>query len=59
MAETLKKFGNEIAAATPRGRIGKPEDIIGVCIYLASQAGSYITGAIIPVEGGALLKAAM
>ena len=38
MAETLKKFGNEIAAATPRGRIGKPEDIIGVCIYLASQA---------------------
>jgi NAD(P)-dependent dehydrogenase (short-subunit alcohol dehydrogenase family) len=59
MAETLKKHGKDIVDNIPRGRIGKAEDIIGVCVYLGSQAGAYITGSIIPVEGGLLLKAGM
>lgn len=41
-----------IAIDVPMGRIGRPDDIAGVAIYLASQAGSYVTGAIVPVSGG-------
>ena len=36
----------------PRGRIGSPEDVAGTVLYLASRAGAYLTGAIIPVDGG-------
>lgn len=36
----------------PRGRIGTPEDLAGTAIYLASRAGAYVTGSVIPVEGG-------
>jgi NAD(P)-dependent dehydrogenase (short-subunit alcohol dehydrogenase family) len=52
MAETLRNFGDAIAASSPLGRIGRPDDMAGVAIYLASRAGSYVTGAIIPVDGG-------
>jgi NAD(P)-dependent dehydrogenase (short-subunit alcohol dehydrogenase family) len=52
MAATLDAFQNEIEKATPLGRIGAPEDMAGLAILLASTAGSYITGAIIPVDGG-------
>ena len=37
---------------TPLRRIGGPGDMAGVAIYLASRAGSYVTGAVIPVDGG-------
>ncbi|MCJ9429086.1 SDR family oxidoreductase [Kordiimonas marina] len=36
----------------PLGRVGTPEDIAGVLIMLTSRAGSYITGGIIPLDGG-------
>lgn len=52
MAETLRAFGDVIKAACPRGRIGEPEDMAGVAIYLASRASAYVTGAVIPVDGG-------
>ncbi|MBV9206224.1 MAG: SDR family oxidoreductase [Actinobacteria bacterium] len=52
MAATLKRFGDEIAAASPLGRIGRPDDMAGVAIYLSGRAGAYVTGAIIPVDGG-------
>jgi NAD(P)-dependent dehydrogenase (short-subunit alcohol dehydrogenase family) len=52
MAETLRAFGDAIKAACPRGRIGEPEDMAGVAIYLASRASAYVTGAVIPVDGG-------
>ena len=52
MKETLERFGDMIVAQVPRGRIGEPEDMAGVAIYLASRAGAYVTGAIIPVDGG-------
>lgn len=52
MKETLERFGDAIAAQVPRGRIGEPEDMAGVALFLASRAGAYITGAVIPVDGG-------
>ncbi len=52
MAATLESFGEQIAAAAPLRRIGRPDDMAGVAIYLASRAGAYVTGAVIPVDGG-------
>ena len=52
MAATLQTFGDAIAAAAPLKRIGRPDDMAGVAIYLASRAGAYVTGAVIPVDGG-------
>ena len=52
MAATLDAFGEQIAASAPMKRIGRPDDMAGVALFLASRAGSYLTGAIIPVDGG-------
>jgi len=52
MAATLEAFGEQIAANAPLKRIGRPDDMAGVAIYLASRAGAYLTGAVIPVDGG-------
>jgi NAD(P)-dependent dehydrogenase (short-subunit alcohol dehydrogenase family) len=52
MAQTLRDFGDVIAASSPLGRIGRPDDMAGVAVFLSSRAGSYVTGAVIPVDGG-------
>ena len=52
MAATLETFREFIEASSPFGRIGEPEDIAGIAIYLASRAGAWVTGAVIPVDGG-------
>jgi NAD(P)-dependent dehydrogenase (short-subunit alcohol dehydrogenase family) len=52
MAATLERFRDAIVGSCPLGRIGEPEDMAGVAIYLASRAGAYLTGAVIPVDGG-------
>jgi NAD(P)-dependent dehydrogenase (short-subunit alcohol dehydrogenase family) len=41
-----------VESMVPRGRTGTPEDMAGATIYLASRAGAYVTGSVIPVEGG-------
>jgi NAD(P)-dependent dehydrogenase (short-subunit alcohol dehydrogenase family) len=41
-----------IEAAVPLGRIGRPDDVAGLTLFLASPAGSYVTGAVIPLDGG-------
>ncbi len=43
---------DEIVASIPMRRHGRPEDMAGTAIYLASRAGAYLTGAVIPVDGG-------
>ena len=52
MAATLRAFGDNIASSAPLRRIGRPDDMAGVTVFLSSRAGSYITGAVIPVDGG-------
>jgi NAD(P)-dependent dehydrogenase (short-subunit alcohol dehydrogenase family) len=52
MAATLDAFRDVIVQQCPLGRIGEPDDMAGVALYLASRAGAYVTGAVIPVDGG-------
>ena len=56
MAETLQQFRDAIIAACPLGRIGEPEDMAGAAIFLASRAGAYLTGTVIPVDGGLSIR---
>ena len=47
-----KAMYNTIISSTPLGRVGSPEDIMGVVVFLASAASAYITGQTICVDGG-------
>ena len=47
-------FRQERAVAHPIGRLGRPEDIAGLAVYLASEESSWVTGAALPVDGGYL-----
>ena len=46
----------EILARIPAKRWGTPEDVAGVACFLASEASDYLNGAIIPVDGGYLVR---
>ena len=52
MASTLDAVGDTIAATAPLRRLGRDDDMAGIAVFLASRAGSYLTGTIIPVDGG-------
>jgi NAD(P)-dependent dehydrogenase (short-subunit alcohol dehydrogenase family) len=48
--------GKAIAKRIPAGRFGQPDDLDGALLLLASPAGRYINGAVIPVDGGHLVS---
>ncbi|MGY4707410.1 SDR family oxidoreductase [Candidatus Bipolaricaulota sp. J31] len=48
----LTERGKQIIAHTPMGRFGNPEDLIGAVVWLLSPAASFVTGVVIPVDGG-------
>jgi NAD(P)-dependent dehydrogenase (short-subunit alcohol dehydrogenase family) len=52
----LENYRETFEKACPLGRIGKPADMAGIAIFLASRAAAYINGAVIPVDGGHSLK---
>ncbi len=49
---TSDEMRDMVVSMVPRRRIGAPEDVAAAAIYLASRAGAYVTGSVIPVEGG-------
>lgn len=52
MESTLQEVGAELRAASPVKRLGEPDDIAAAAIYLASRATTFMTGALIPLDGG-------
>ena len=48
----LKPRGKKIIANTPTHKFGEPEDLVGTMLYLLSDISSFVTGIIIPVDGG-------
>ncbi len=48
----LTPRGNTIIDQTPMGRFGEPEDLISTTLYLCDEASSFVTGVVIPIDGG-------
>ena len=46
--------GQELLMRTPQGRFGRVEELVGAAVFLASEAASYVTGVVLPVDGGFL-----
>ncbi len=49
---SLTPRGRQILAHTPMGRFGSPEDLLGATLWLVSPASAFVTGVVIPVDGG-------
>ena len=57
MTEGLfENFGDKLASNSLLGRVGEPEDIAGLAIYLSSRAGAYVNATVIPVDGGTIIN---
>ncbi len=54
-AELLAEAEPRLLAATPLGRLAESDDVAGALVYLTALAGAYVTGSIIPVDGGATI----
>jgi NAD(P)-dependent dehydrogenase (short-subunit alcohol dehydrogenase family) len=52
MRATIEAAGDNMAKMMPLKRIGRPEDMAGAAIFLASPAASFLTGTLVPVDGG-------
>ncbi|MCL5674429.1 MAG: SDR family oxidoreductase [Candidatus Omnitrophica bacterium] len=50
--ENLTERGHTIISHTPMGRFGEPDDIPGICVFLSSDSSRFITGTVIPIDGG-------
>jgi NAD(P)-dependent dehydrogenase (short-subunit alcohol dehydrogenase family) len=55
-AQYSERYLDSVRARVPAGRIGEPEELVAAAIFLASDAASYITGVLLPVDGGLLTK---
>lgn len=49
---SLTERGKKIVDNTPMGRFGEPEELQGVVVWLASEASKFVTGTVIPIDGG-------
>lgn len=49
---SLTPRGQKILGATPMGRFGAPEDLLGTTLWLLSEASKFVTGIVVPVDGG-------
>ena len=49
---TLTDRGNVIIGQTPMGRFGEPEDLVGTTLWLCSEGSKFVTGVVVPIDGG-------
>lgn len=49
---SLTPRGNQIIDQTPMGKFGEPEDLVGTTLWLCGQGASFVTGVVIPIDGG-------
>jgi NAD(P)-dependent dehydrogenase (short-subunit alcohol dehydrogenase family) len=52
MKKVIEERGDAMRERAPMGRLGEPEDMAGVILFLASRASAYVTGQVIAVDGG-------
>jgi gluconate 5-dehydrogenase len=50
------RWGEKLRADIPAGRFAQPGDVTGAAVFLASEASAYVTGVMLPVDGGRLLR---
>jgi len=50
--DTLTPRGQQILGHTPQGRFGTPDDLLGTVLWLLSPASAFVTGIVVPVDGG-------
>ncbi|WWC70581.1 uncharacterized protein I206_104532 [Kwoniella pini CBS 10737] len=55
MKFTLDNFENELAESLPMKRIGNSQDVAAACLWLSSKGGEWVTGTVIPIDGGSLV----
>jgi NAD(P)-dependent dehydrogenase (short-subunit alcohol dehydrogenase family) len=48
----LTDRGRTIVEHTPQGRFGTPEDLLGATMWLLSPASAFVTGVVVPIDGG-------
>ena len=48
----LTARGHRIIDGTPMGKFGEPEDLLGTVLYLLSDISAFVTGVVIPIDGG-------
>lgn len=48
----LTPRGNTIIGQTPMGRFGEPEDLVGTTLWLCGEGASFVTGVVVPIDGG-------
>jgi NAD(P)-dependent dehydrogenase (short-subunit alcohol dehydrogenase family) len=48
----IERYGDSIRSSTPMKRLGEDDDLKGVVVFLASEASRYVTGQVIPIDGG-------
>ncbi|GGD27178.1 SDR family oxidoreductase [Hyunsoonleella pacifica] len=49
---SLTPRGNQIIDQTPMGKFGEPEDLIGTTLWLCGEGASFVTGVVVPIDGG-------
>ena len=52
----FEHYKDDIEDDCPLHRVGEPEDLVGIIAYLASRAGAYTNGTVIPVDGGTCIS---